>query len=64
MMRELSLQLSQAENRRVDRRFFALATTEGEHGIRVSPGASAEEVEPIAALDAEITQSEQYLASE
>jgi energy-coupling factor transporter ATP-binding protein EcfA2 len=59
MMRELSLLLAMAENQKVERRFFALELTED--GAKTTEGGSAEEIEPITALDAEIEQSQRYL---
>lgn len=64
MMRELSLLLGRPENSAVDRRFFALALGESESGIQISEGRSAEEIEPITALDAELKQSERYLETQ
>ncbi|MEN9575226.1 MAG: replication and repair protein RecF [Verrucomicrobiota bacterium] len=61
MVRELSLLLGRQENTEVDRRFFALALGEAESGTRISEGKSAEEIEPITSLDAELQQSERYL---
>ncbi len=58
MMRELSMLL---QDSKVDKRFFALAKQDG--AVRVSEGDSAEAVEPIEALDAEMDQSERYLAA-
>ena len=58
MMRELSMLLQASE---VERRFFALAKLDGV--VQVNPGDSAENVEPIEALDAELDQSERYLSS-
>lgn len=62
MMRELSLLLGLAGNERVDRRFFALELTET--GAKITDGSSAEEVEPIVALDAEVEQSERYFVAQ
>lgn len=61
LMRELSLQLALPSNINTERRFFALELSEGDKPARVTEGSSAEEVEPISALDAEIEQSERYL---
>lgn len=61
MMREISLLLGQTENRDVDRQFFALSPAEGESDTKIVEGRSAEEIEPIAALDAEVEQSQRYL---
>jgi ABC-type transport system involved in cytochrome c biogenesis ATPase subunit len=60
MMRELSLLLGREENSKVERKFFALELL-AEGGSRVSEGKSAEEIEPVAALDAEVDQSQRYL---
>jgi ABC-type transport system involved in cytochrome c biogenesis ATPase subunit len=61
MMRELSLLLGKAENSKVDRCFFALSLTEDDAGTKISEGKSAEDIEPISALDAEVEQSQRYL---
>jgi ABC-type lipoprotein export system ATPase subunit len=61
LMRELSLQLGLAENQSTERKFFALEREAEERPARVNEGASAEEIEPIAALDAELEQSQRYL---
>ncbi len=58
MMRDLSMLLQDST---VVKRFFALAKQDG--AVRVSEGDSAEAVEPIEALDAEMDQSERYLAA-
>lgn len=58
IMRELSLLLESCSPP-VPRKFFALQDTNG--GTTVSCGESAEDVEPIAALDSEIEQSQRYL---
>jgi len=63
LMRELSLQLTLPPNRGAERRFFALALSEDDGSCQVTEGASAEEIEPIAALDAELEQSQRYLDS-
>src|SRR6266404_2053000 len=62
MMRELSLLLGRSDYENVEKRFFALELTED--GARAKDGASAEEIEPIDALEAEVEQSEQYLNSQ
>jgi len=59
MMRELLLLLAMAENQKVERRFFALELAED--GAKTTEGGSAEEIEPITALDAEIEQSQRFL---
>lgn len=56
LVKELDLQLKMAAN--VPARFFALAN--GPHGVSVQAGDTAEAVEPLAALDAEIEQAERY----
>jgi len=61
MMREISLLLGKQENSKVERRFFALALADDEAGATVAEGYSAEEIEPISALDAEVEQSQRYL---
>lgn len=61
MMRELSLLLQKAENITVGRRFFALETPKNNVGTSVSSGESAEQIEPISALDAEIDQSQRFI---
>ena len=60
LMRELSLRLSLDDNQEIDRRFFALHRPIDENFVHVSDGTSAEEIEPIAALDAEMEQSDRY----
>jgi predicted ATPase len=62
MMRELSLLLGIIENKNVDRRFFALELTET--GAKLTDGSSAEEIEPIVALEAEVDQSERYFKAQ
>lgn len=64
MMRALSLCLAEQDNAQVDRKFFALEASGSNQGVVISYGASAEDVEPITALDAEIEQSEDYLRLE
>jgi predicted ATPase len=61
LMRELSLQLALPENGGTERRFFALERATEDRPAQIIEGASAEEIEPIAALDAEVEQSERYL---
>jgi len=61
MMRELSLLLEKDDNSAIDRRFFALTLEGDETGTTVSKGLSADDIEPISALDAELEQSERYL---
>lgn len=62
MMRELSLLLAQHDNQSVDKRFFALELAED--GAKIKDGSSAEEIEPITALEAEVEQSQRYLDSQ
>jgi predicted ATPase len=62
MMRELSLLLQRSENSDVDRQFFALELATD--GAKITSGKSADAIEPIAALDAEVEQSERYLESQ
>jgi predicted ATPase len=62
MMRELSLLLQRSGNADVDRQFFALELTTD--GAKLTSGKSADAIEPIAALDAEVEQSERYLESQ
>ena len=62
MMRELSLLLQRSENADVDRQFFALELATD--GAKLTSGKSADAIEPIAALDAEVEQSERYLESQ
>ena len=59
IMRELSMLLGAQENADVSRSFVALAATA--NGAQAMVGKSAEEIEPIAALDAEIAQSQRYM---
>jgi energy-coupling factor transporter ATP-binding protein EcfA2 len=59
ILRELSMLLGQPENADVARSFTALENTEA--GAVARTGASAEEIEPITALDAEIEQSQRYM---
>ena len=61
MMRELSLLLGRPNNKVVERCFFALALGDGDVGTKMTEGASAEDIEPIDALDAEVEQSQRYL---
>lgn len=61
MMRELSLLLDRPDYQNVERRFFALELAED--GAKTKDGASAEEIEPIDALEAEVEQSDRYLNS-
>lgn len=61
MMRELSLLLAKQENFSVERRFFALAQLADEAGTKITEGDSAEAIEPITALDAEVEQSQRYI---
>jgi AAA15 family ATPase/GTPase len=62
MMREISLLLQEDDNAAVDRRFFTLATpSNNTAGTVVSAGESAEQIEPISALDAEIEQSQRFI---
>jgi energy-coupling factor transporter ATP-binding protein EcfA2 len=63
VMRELSILLGNPENRGVERRFFALALNEDNSGATVTSGDTAEKIEPIAALDAELDQSGRYMES-
>ena len=63
LMRELSLRLGKAENTTIERQFFGLQRPEQERPVEISVGNSAEEIEPIAALDAEVEQSERFLQS-
>ena len=49
------------DNKDVERRFFALALGDGDVGTKMTEGASAEDIEPIDALDAEVEQSQRYL---
>jgi predicted ATPase len=60
LLKELDLRLAQA-HKEVTRRFFALAKGE-EGGTTVHAGDSVEQIEPIAALDAEIDLSDRYEA--
>lgn len=62
MMRELSLLLQRSENADVDRQFFALELAVD--GAKLMSGKSADAIEPIAALDAEVEQSERYFDSQ
>jgi energy-coupling factor transporter ATP-binding protein EcfA2 len=64
MMRELSMLLQSKPFKRVDRRFYALAPTRDGLRVRLTVGGSADEIEPIDSLDAEIDQSERYLAAQ
>jgi predicted ATPase len=59
IMRELSMLLGKAENTDVTRCFIALESTDT--GALAKTGQSAEEIEPITALDAEIEQSQRYM---
>ena len=61
IMRELSMLLGKTENADVGRCFIALENTID--GALAKSGQSAEEIEPITALDAEIEQSQRYLES-
>lgn len=61
LMRELSLQLALARNKDVDRKFFALETSTKDISSVITEGTSAEDIEPITALDAEIEQSQRYM---
>jgi len=61
MMRELSLLLAKQQNSNVERRFVALAQLPDEAGTKITEGDSAEAIEPITALDAEVEQSQRYL---
>jgi ABC-type lipoprotein export system ATPase subunit len=63
LIRELSMRSSE-----IDRRFFALSDKSNDlaaewdkRSTSITSGLSAEEIEPIAALDAEIDQSNRYL---
>ena len=62
MMRELSMLLGKRENRALTRSFMAFSRVDGR--VSISNGTSAEDVEPIAALDAELEQSERYLEAD
>ena len=62
MMRELSLLLDESQYRHVDKQFLALELTDA--GAQIAQGQSAEEIEPIAALDAEVEQSQRYYDSQ
>jgi ABC-type transport system involved in cytochrome c biogenesis ATPase subunit len=64
MMRELSLLLAMHGNSSVERKFFALSLAQDDTGTKVVEGGSAEAIEPIAALDAEIAQSDRYLGTQ
>lgn len=64
VLRELSLLLAKSENANVERRFFALSLAGDETGTTVVEGASAEAIEPITALEAEIEQSDRYLGTQ
>jgi hypothetical protein len=59
IMRELSMLLGRTENTDVKRCFIALESAES--GAVAKSGGSAEEIEPITALDAEIEQSQRYM---
>ena len=59
IMRELSMLLGKTDNSDVKRCFIALESTDG--GAVAKIGESAEEIEPINALDAEIEQSQRYM---
>lgn len=61
IMRELSLILAREDNQEVDRKFFALSYEDEMSAAKISEGRSAEEIEPISALDAELEQSNRYL---
>jgi hypothetical protein len=61
LLKELDLRLAQTHSN-VTRRFFALAKGEAS-GTTVHADDSVEEIEPIAALDAEIELSDRYEAS-
>jgi hypothetical protein len=63
LLRELSMRSSE-----IDRRFFALSEKSNDLAAEwdkrstiITAGLSAEEIEPIAALEAEIEQSNRYL---
>ncbi len=59
ILRELSMLLNRPENQGIPRQFVALKYSEC--GAMASVGLSAEEIEPIDALDAEIDQSQRYM---
>lgn len=64
IMRELSMMLAKPENAAIKRRFMALTVPTGnepEDGAVVKTGESAEDIEPIASLDAELRQSQRYI---
>ncbi len=62
ILRELSLLLNQPNNQEVPRLFVALKNTAC--GVASSMGLSAEEIEPVDALEAEIEQSQRYMDAE
>jgi hypothetical protein len=64
MVRELSMLLDSSAYHTLPRRFFALDTDPDDRSVRVSQGRSAEEIEPIKSLDAEVEQSERYLQAQ
>lgn len=60
LLRELSMQLNAVSGKLSNHRFFALSLDQAGKGVSISSGYSAEEIEPIAALDAELEQSDRY----
>lgn len=59
LLREVEIGMATPEFRRVQTRFVALAP--GDEEVHVSTGERPEEVDPIAALDADLEQSDRYL---
>jgi energy-coupling factor transporter ATP-binding protein EcfA2 len=62
LLRELELLMATDRFQDVATRFFALAP--GREEVHVSAGDRAEDVDPIAALDADLEQSDRYMALE
>lgn len=62
LLRELMIQLAEPRNAAVQRRFFGMMVPRGSRaGVRVTCGASLEDVGAIDSLEAEIAQADRYL---
>lgn len=61
LLRELTIALAAPENKKVETQFIAFDRTDSD--VTVSQGKSINEIEPIAMLDADLEQTDRYLAS-
>lgn len=62
LLRELMIQLSEARNVMVQRKFIGMSVPRGDRsGVKVTSGDSLEDVGPVDSLEAEIEQADRYL---